>query len=115
VELWRLTALAGNLYCLNLAVGSLAWLASALSDRRGRAVSVVVAFVLLSFLLSYLAPFWNVAEQLSFLSVLHYYIPLEVLRDGLFPLRDILVLGGLAAALWTAAGLIFVRRDLATV
>jgi hypothetical protein len=115
VELWRLTALAGNLYCLYLAVGSLAWLASALSDRRGRAVSVVVAFVLLSFLLSYLAPFWNVAEQLSFLSVLHYYIPLKVLHDGLFPLRDILVLGGLAATLWTAAGLIFVRRDLATV
>jgi ABC-2 type transport system permease protein len=115
VELWRLTALAANLYCLYLAVGGLAWLASSLSDRRGRAVSVVVAFVLLSFVLNYLAPFWRVAEQLSFLSLLHYYIPLEVLRDGLFPLRDLSVLGGLAATLWTAAGLIFARRDLATV
>ena len=114
IELWRLASLAGNLFCLYVAVGGLAWLVSALSDRRGRAASVVAAFVLFSFLLSYLAPFWNVAEQFSFLSVLHYYVPLKVLREGLCPVRDMLVLGGLGAALWAAGGIVFARRDLST-
>jgi ABC-2 type transport system permease protein len=114
IEPGRLAMLAGNLFCLYIAVGGLAWLVSALSDRRGRAASVVVAFVLFSFLLSYLAPFWNVAEQLSFLSVLHYYVPLTVLREGLCPVRDMLVLSGLGAALWTAGGIVFASRDLST-
>lgn len=114
VELWRLAALAGNLFCLYIAVGAAAWLVSALSDRRGRAASVVVAFVLFSFLLSYLAPFWNVAERLSPLSLLHYYVPLKVLREGLCPVRDMLVLCGLATVLWTAGGIVFARRSLST-
>jgi ABC-type transport system involved in multi-copper enzyme maturation permease subunit len=114
VELWRLAVLVGNLFCLYLAVGGLAWLTSALSDRRGRAASVVVAFVLFCFLLTYLDPFWNLAERLSFLSMLHYYIPLRILKDGLFPIRDMLVLAGLGLAFWTAAGIVFARRDLST-
>jgi hypothetical protein len=111
---WRIAALVGNLFCLYIAIGGLAWLTSALSDRRGRAAGIVVAFVLFSFLLSYLDPFWSVAERLSFLSVLHYYIPLKVLKDGVIPIRDMLVLGGLGVSLWTLAGLIFARRDLST-
>jgi ABC-type transport system involved in multi-copper enzyme maturation permease subunit len=114
IELWRLAALAGNLFCLYIAVGGLAWFVSAQSDRRGRAASVVVAFVLFSFLLGYLEPFWKVAERLSFLSVLHYYVPLRVLRDGVVPVRDMLVLAGFGAALWTAGGIVFARRDLST-
>jgi ABC-2 type transport system permease protein len=115
VSTGQLATLAANLFCLYLAVGSVAWLASALSNRRGRAVGVVVGFVLFAFLLNYLAPFWSVAEQLSFLSVLHYYVPLKLLQEGLFPRRDIAILCGLAAAFWICGGLIFARRDLATV
>lgn len=114
IEPWRLAALLGNLFCLYVAVGGLAWLASALSDRRGRAVGVVLAFVVFFFLVNYLAPFWSLAERLSFLSVLHYYVPLKVLQGGVWPARDMVVLGVLGATLWTAGGIIFGRRDLAT-
>jgi ABC-type transport system involved in multi-copper enzyme maturation permease subunit len=110
----RLATLGSNLFCLYLAVGGLAWLVSALSDRRGRAVAIALGFVLFSFLLNYLAPFWEVADQLSFLSILHYYVPLNILRDGSWPFRNMLLLLALGAALWTAGGLIFARRDLAT-
>jgi ABC-2 type transport system permease protein len=104
-----------NLLCLYLAVGGVAWLVSALSDRRGRAIGTVFAFCLGEFLLNYLAQFWSVADRLSFLSVLHYYRPLAILRDGTWPVRDITVLLASAAALWTAGGVVFARRDLATV
>ncbi len=111
----RTVAVILNMACLYLAVGSVAWLASALGDRRGRAIGAAFAFVLASFLLSYLARFWVLADRLSFLSVLTYYRPFAVLRDGGWPLRDMTVLLAAAGAFWTAGGIIFARRDLVTV
>ena len=78
----RLIVLA-NLLCLYLVVGSFGWLVSTLSDRRGRAITIIFAVVLTSFLLNYLAQFWSVAEKVSFLSILTYYRPLIILRDGI--------------------------------
>ena len=104
-----------NLLCLYLAIGALTWLLSSMSNRRGRAISAAFGAVLASFLLTYLAQIWSPAERVSFLSVLHYYRPLPVLRDGLWPGRDMLVLGAVSAGLWVAAGVIFNRRDLSTV
>jgi ABC-2 type transport system permease protein len=111
---FRLAIVIANLFCLYLAVGGLAWLVSALSSRRGRAMGVALAFVLGWFLLNYLAQLWSVADRLSFLSVLHYYRPLPILRDGTWPVRDMIVLLVSGAALWTAGGFVFARRDLST-
>jgi len=110
----RLAGVIANLFGLYFAVGGLAWLVSALSDRRGWAMGVVFAFVLGSFLLNYLAHFWSLADHLSFLSVLHYYRPLPIFRDGAWPVRDIAVLFASGTTLWTAGGLIFARRNLST-
>lgn len=104
-----------NLYCLYATVGALALLVSALSDRRGRAVGVVFAIVLGSFFLNFLAQFWAPAKTLSVLSVLNYYRPLVVLRDGSWPITDMLVLIAVAATCWTAGAIIFSRRDICTV
>ena len=72
--------------------------------------------MLTSFLVNYLAQSWSVAERLSALSLLHYYNPPPaVLRDGTWPAGDMPVLVVVAAAFWTAAGVIFARRDLSTV
>jgi ABC-2 type transport system permease protein len=110
----RLIIVLANLLCLYLAVGGIAWLVSSLSDRRGRAITAVFVIVLASFLLNYLAQFWKPAQQLAFLSILHYDRPLTIIRDGTCPTRDMLVLLTVAAAFWLTAGLIFARRDLAT-
>jgi hypothetical protein len=108
-----------NLFCLYLAVGGLACLVSAMSERRGRAVATVFGILLASFLLNFLAQFWPPAEAVSRLSVLHYYKPLGVLRPGVmdagWPVADMLVLAGFAAVTWTAGGLWFARRDICTV
>lgn len=111
----RVVIVLVNLLCLYVAVGGAAWLASALSDRRGRAITVLFALVLASFLLNYLAQFWEPADRVVFLSILRYYRPLFILRDGAWPLHDMLVLLGIAGVLWTAAGIVFARRDLCTV
>ena len=110
----RIALIAANLFCLYLSIGSLTVLVASLCDRRGRAMGTAFAVVLASFLLNYLAQFWAPAESLSFLGALHYYKPLQILRDGAWPLRDLAVLIASAAVLWIAGGAIFARRDLTT-
>ena len=111
----RLLVVVVNLYGLYLAVGGLAFLISSLANHRGRAVAAVFAILLASFLLNFLAQLWQPAEKLSFLSVLNYYRPMLILRDGGWPTMDLAVLTGLAAILWIIGGLCFARRDICTV
>jgi len=42
-----------------MVVGSFAFLVSSLSDRRGRAIGVIFAVLLMSFLLNFVAQFWD--------------------------------------------------------
>jgi ABC-type transport system involved in multi-copper enzyme maturation permease subunit len=111
----RIALVLANLVGLYLAVAGCAWLISALSDRRGRAMTTVFALVLASFLVNYLAQFWEPAKRASFLSVVGYYRPFFVLRDGSVPAVDMAVLAATALVTWLAAGVIFSRRDLSTV
>jgi ABC-type Na+ efflux pump permease subunit len=105
----------GNLGALYLAVGSLAFLLSACSDRRGRAVGIVFAILLLSFLLNFLAQFQDWAKRISWLSMMEYYRPAIVIQNNQFPRADVLTLLTLAAIWWTAALIVFRRRSICTV
>ena len=104
-----------NLYCLYAAVGGMACLVSALSDRRGRAIGIVFGIVLASFLLNFLAPFSDRVAKVSFMSVLNYYKPVFILRDAAWPVSDVLVLSAAAGAFWLAGAVILARRDICTV
>ena len=104
-----------NLYSVYLAVGGLTWLASAISDRRGRAMGTAFAVVLASFLLNFLAQFWQPAQQLAFLSVLEYYQPAQVITSGEMPWGDIAVLLVVAVCGWTLGNEAFARRSICTV
>lgn len=111
----HLATLVVNLYCLYLAVGGLAMVVSALSDRRGRAVAVAFGIVVASFVLNFLAQFSQIAKSLSFLSLLSYYRPLLILREAAWPVSDMIVLAASGALLWGIGGVIFARRDICTV
>jgi hypothetical protein len=113
-EYGRVAIVLVNLLAMYLAVGALGCLCSSLSNRRGGAMGVVFGIVVTSFLVNYLAQFWDPAKKLEFLSVLRYYRPLYVLKDGAWPWGNISVLAGTAAALWVVGGVVTARRDLAT-
>ncbi len=113
-ELSLLVCIVANLFCLYLAVGGLAFLVSTLSDRRGRAIAVVFALVLSSYFLNVLAQYSHIAEKIAFLSILHYYKPFAIMQNSGWPAKDMLVLAGCGAVLWTAGGIIFARRDICT-
>ena len=104
-----------NLLLLYLAVGAIALLVSTMSDRRGRAMAVVFALVLFSFLLNFLAIYWEPTKPFAFLSVLEYYRPAQVMLSGNAPLGDLAMLFLVALTAWTAGGEVMARRSLCTV
>lgn len=103
-----------NLLGLCLVFGSAAWLLSSLGDRRGKAITMAFVLIVVSFLVSYLEQLWDPAGYVSWLSALSYYRPLVILRDGAWPVGDLMVLYGAAAVLWGSAAAVFCRRDLCT-
>jgi hypothetical protein len=110
----RLLIVLLNVFCLYYSIGGLSWLASSLSERRGRALTAVFLIILSLFLLNYLAEFWQPLERIVFLSPLHYHRPVAIQVAGIWPWRDLLVLLGAGSVMWLAAGVVFARRDLAT-
>lgn len=133
-----------NLFCVYLAVGGFAFLVSSMCDRRGRAVGVVFAVLLLSFLLNFVAQFWDPfrpelarpvipgislpapttsdtglppAEPfitLATFSVMEYYRPALIIQSEQFPASDLAVLLTLFLICWLSAGLIFRSRSICT-
>lgn len=104
-----------NLFCVYVAVGGIAFLVSAMSNRRGTAIAIVFGIVLASFLLNFVAQFWDPARQIAFLSLLQYYQPAEILQNGKFPLADASVLLLVGGTAWALGGEIVARRSLCTV
>jgi ABC-type transport system involved in multi-copper enzyme maturation permease subunit len=103
-----------NAYCLYLSIGCLGFLISSASNRRGRAIGLVLTIVVISFLINFLADFWKPAHHIRFLSLLSYYRPFFILQKGATPFSDMAMLLVSAAAFWTAGREVFRRRDICT-
>lgn len=112
---FALFGILSNLMAVTLAVGGLTFLISANSDRRGRAIGIMFAVLLASFLLNFLAQFWDPAKAVSFLSIMEYYRPALVIKSGNFPWQDVAVLSAITMVTWTIGGVIFRMRSICTV
>lgn len=104
-----------NFFALYLAIGGMTCLASAMCDYRGRAIGAVVAIVLASFFLNFLAEIWEPAQKVAFLSVLQYYRPAAVISSGAMDIWNLAVLMVIATCTWVAGGEVVARRSLCTV
>ena len=109
------TAILLNLFAVYLAVGGVAFLVSACSDRRGRAIGIMFAILLLSFLLNFLAQFWERAEHFAFLSVISYYRPAKIISTRSLPWNDLGVLMTVFLLAWAAGGKVLRERSICTV
>ncbi len=104
-----------NLFGVYLAVGGMTCLISSCCDRRGRAVGIAFALVLTSFMINFLSQYWDPAKQVAFLSVMTYYQPAIIVRDGVWPIGNISILIALGATAWGVGGEIVARRSIRTV
>lgn len=110
----RILIVAANMWCLYVAVAGLTCLLSAVANRRGRAIAVVIGLLLASFLLNHVVQMWPAARRFSFLAVLQYYQPAFILHDPVWPVRNMAILLGAGVFFWLAGAVVFLRRDLAT-
>ena len=106
-----LALVATNLFVLELAIGGTTALASAICNRRGTAIALVIGLLLFSILIDFLAAFLESARPFRFLGFLEYYRPVEIVRDHRIEPRNLVVLLSIALSTWTAALWVFRRKD----
>lgn len=104
-----------NLTLLLVAVMGVASLLSAMSERRGRAVLSCVLILLAWILMEFLGSLWEPMRNIEWLSALHYYKPLAVVRAEGLPWGHMGILAGIGLVAWTIGGVIFQRRGLTAV
>lgn len=104
-----------NLYALYLAAGGIAWFASSICDRRGRAIAIAFGVLVSSLLLNVLAGFNATVKALSVVSILKYYRPVFIIQGTADTGLDIAVLLAVGFVFWLAGLVIFARRDIRTV
>jgi ABC-2 type transport system permease protein len=94
------------------AIGAVGLLASVSFDRLSPAVSLALAFTIVSYFLEILGSLWPDAKGLQPLSIFHYVDPRTVL-SGFADRGDFLLLAVVIAVAIGAALVVFPRRDLA--
>jgi hypothetical protein len=87
-------------------------LAAAAFHRRGHAIVAVVAVALISSTLNFLEPFITPIQQINFLSLLHYYRPVDVVRTGQWPITHLATLAVVGLVSWIAGTAWFCRKDI---
>ncbi|MFO0839516.1 MAG: ABC transporter permease subunit [Phycisphaerae bacterium] len=112
IDLGRLSLLITNLAALNLSICGITLLASAMSSRRGSPIAVLLALLLGSFLLNFLAQIWQPAKDVAFLGLLSYYKPLPIISRGVWPVYEMMVLVCIGVGSWFAGLACFSRRDI---
>jgi ABC-type transport system involved in multi-copper enzyme maturation permease subunit len=111
LDMGRLAVGAVNLLALYAAIGATTMCVSCTVHRRGVAVAIILAILLFSFLINFLAAFVPLIDDLSFLGFLNYYRPVEIVKDGTWPLGNIAVLACIALVTWSAGLAIFCHKD----
>ncbi len=111
-RLWRVPV---NLLALNVCLAGLGTLVSACTSRRGKALGVLLAGILVSDLINVLAQFWEFVQHFDFLGFLYYYRPLLVVRNAALPLREMSILLAVGLGAWLVGLWHFSRRDIPAV
>jgi ABC-2 type transport system permease protein len=102
---------------INLGVLMVCWNAVAMAigsaaRRRSVAGGLSGLLALSMFLLDYVARAWEPARLVGWLSPFRYYSPFELLIGNTIPMKNLLVLAGIAGLGFSLAYVIFARRDI---
>jgi len=80
--------------------------------RRGSAGAIAGLLALTTYLTDYVGRAWKPAESVAWLSPFRYYTPFELVMGSAVPAKSLYVLGGIAAAAFALAYLLYSRRDI---
>lgn len=112
IRFGRFAIVSVNFLAINVAIGALTAMVSSFVRRRGHAVAVIVALAIAWMAMNFLQSLLPAVEQLKFLSLLNYYQPADISRDGLWPVSDLLVLGSVTIVSLLIGLTAYCRRDI---
>ncbi|MBI1826964.1 MAG: ABC transporter permease subunit [Planctomycetes bacterium] len=101
-----------NLYALYVSAGGIAWFASSICDRRGRAIAIAFTVLIASLFIHILSAFNATMKSIAFLSVFEYHRPIHILQSSASGVRDMLILLAIGFLFWLAGLAVFTRRDI---
>lgn len=104
--------LALNLWALQMTVAGIAILASSWFDETARALSVVIGFLVSTYLLHFSAIFWPRLGFVRPFTPFSYYQPNAVLKAGAIPWGDVAALVGAGATCMLLGAYVWRRKDL---
>jgi len=97
---------------LGFAIGGIGLLVSSLNSDGSQAMGVTAGIIVVMYFVDFLSLLWGTAEPIGPLSIFHYYDPLAIVRAGVVPTADALVLAAVAVVTTAAAFVVFQRRDI---
>jgi ABC-2 type transport system permease protein len=101
-----------NLGLLMLCWSGIAMAIGSAARRRGVAGALAGLLALTTFLLDYVARAWQPAEAAGWLSPFRYFAPFDLLLGNPLPVKNLLVLAGIAVSGFLLSYILFSRRDI---
>ena len=101
-----------NMWSLMLAFGGITLLISAYISDGGLTIAWAAGISIVMYFVDFLSLIWSVAEPLGPLSLFHYFDPVGIARDAVFPWFEFLILMGVSALSMLLALYVFQKRDI---
>jgi len=111
----RIVTCAVNLYVLYLVALGYSTLFSAITTIRSSAVGWAFSLSLGTYMLHFLAQWWEPIKKISFVGPLYYFRPIKIAAGNYDPTQDIFLLAAAALILLCLAVICFTRRDIVIV
>jgi ABC-2 type transport system permease protein len=108
----HLPSVSANVALLLAAISGVTLACAAISNTTTQAVGRATAFVVVSFLINYLASLWSVIEPFDPISVFAWYNPADAFVNNTIHLTDAVVLLSVTFIGSLLGAIIFTRRDL---
>jgi ABC-2 type transport system permease protein len=105
-------SLALNMGLLMLCWSGVAMAIGCASKRRSVAGTIAGLLALTTYLLDYVGRLWQPAERVAWPSPFRYYAPFDLVMGSPLSTKNLVVLGGIAAAGFATAYVAFARRDI---
>ena len=101
-----------NALCLGSAILGYSYLISAKSSEGGRATLLAAGLTVLFFFIDFVSSLFDSLNNLSMISIFHYYDPVKLAFTNSFPFLHVSVLASIGFVSLVAAIIVFERRDI---
>jgi ABC-2 type transport system permease protein len=108
-RLMELSLVSSALFFAFLGIG---FLCAALFNERGKAIAVMVAVLVVSYLIDVFAGIWDRIKNFHFLSLFKYAKVETILKNGVIDEKNLLILLGVGIVSFIIAAFLFQRKDI---